>query len=176
MLGRTVRLLGEVAAPIAVVGAPDQELPPLPDAVVIARDVVEGRGPLAGIQAGLSALEGRCDAVFVCGCDTPLLRPAFVRRVASLLGAHDAAVPWIDGYLQPLGAVYRSSVASVVAELLEQDRRRPAFLFELVSTRRITADELIEADPDLRSLRNLNRPEDVRTALADAGLGGDDGD
>ncbi|MFG0315637.1 MAG: molybdenum cofactor guanylyltransferase [Planctomycetota bacterium JB042] len=174
MLGRTVRLLGAAAAPIVVVGAPGQELPPLPGDVEVVRDAEEGRGPLAGIEAGLAALGDRCDAAFVCGCDTPLLRPEFVRRVAALLEGHDAAVPVVDDYLHPLGAVYRTTVLADVRALLADDRRRPAFLFERVPTRRIAAAELEEADPDLRSLRNLNRPEDVAAALAAAGLGEDD--
>jgi len=38
-----------------------------------------------------------------------------------------------------------------------------------VRTRRVTAAE-ITSDPDLRTLRNLNTPEDYQRALADAGI------
>src|SRR5262245_54263717 len=48
MLPRVVRLLGEVVAPIVVVAAPDQAVPPLPAHVAVVRDEAKGRGPLQG--------------------------------------------------------------------------------------------------------------------------------
>jgi hypothetical protein len=43
------------------------------------------------------------------------------------------------------------------------------FLFDRVKTRRVRPDE-ITADPDLRTLRNLNTREEYARALNDAGL------
>ena len=43
------------------------------------------------------------------------------------------------------------------------------FLFDAVSTRRVQPDEMT-ADPDLRTLRNLNTREDYERAIAEAGL------
>jgi molybdopterin-guanine dinucleotide biosynthesis protein A len=67
-----------------------------------------------------------------------------------------------------LSAVYRRAVLSHVEDLLAADRLRPVFLFESVKTRRVRPDE-ITADPELRTLRNLNTAEDYQQALADAG-------
>jgi molybdopterin-guanine dinucleotide biosynthesis protein A len=55
--------------------------------------------------------------------------------------------------------------------LLAQDRLRPVFLYDMVPTRRVKPTE-ITADPDLRTLRNLNTREDYEQALRDAGLEG----
>ena len=55
MLQRVVRLLGTTVSPIVTVAARDQELPPLPAAVIVARDEREGRGPLEGLRAPVSA-------------------------------------------------------------------------------------------------------------------------
>src|SRR5438876_9951681 len=71
MLPRVVRLLGEAVSPIVVVAAPGQDLPRLPDNVLIARDEEQGRGPLQGLAAGLTALQGRVDAAFASSCDVP---------------------------------------------------------------------------------------------------------
>src|SRR3954471_1186321 len=46
MLPRVVSLLGEAVAPIVVVAAPGQDVPPLPPAVEVVRDPERGRGPL----------------------------------------------------------------------------------------------------------------------------------
>ena len=99
----------------------------------------------------------------------PLLIPNFVRQILELAHGYDIAVMEIDGFTHPLSAVYRRATLPFVEDLLAKDRLRPAFLFELVKTRRVQPEEMT-ADPDLRTLRNLNTREDYERALADAGL------
>lgn len=171
MLQRVVRLLGEAVGPIVVVAAPDQELPELPSGVSIVWDRREGRGPLEGLSAGLAALlQSGVDAAYATSCDVPLMVPAFVRRVAELLGEHEIAVPRTDGFHHPLAAVYRPRVMPKIEELLAADRLRPAYLFDCVSTREISAAELVDVDPELWTLRNLNYPQEYQQALHDAGF------
>ena len=170
MLPRVVRLLGEAAAPLVVVAAPGQDVPPLPDGVAVARDAEEGRGPLQGLLAGLRALEGRADAAYLSSCDVPLLRPGFVRRLVELLGDASVCVPRVGDYHHPLAAVYRVGVAGAVEGLLAEGRLRPVFLFEAVPTRVVTAAELAGVDPAFETLRNLNTPEDYEAALRDADI------
>jgi len=76
----------------------------------------------------------------------------------------------IDGFPQPLSAVYRRSTLLQVESLLEKDKLRPVFLFEAVRTRRVRPEEMTVVDPELRTLRNLNTPDDYREALSEAGL------
>jgi molybdenum cofactor guanylyltransferase len=85
MLPRVVRIVREAVGLVVVVAAPGQDVPPLPADVRIVRDEVEGRGPLGGLAAGLAALEGEADVVYLSSCDVPLLRPEFVRRVVGSL-------------------------------------------------------------------------------------------
>jgi molybdenum cofactor guanylyltransferase len=101
----------------------------------------------------------------------PLLVPAFVERVIQLLGDHDIAVMEIDGFAHPLSAVYRRRTLPHVEALLAADRLRVAFLFDAVKTRRLQTADVVSADPELRTLRNLNTPKDYEEALAAAGLG-----
>jgi molybdenum cofactor guanylyltransferase len=172
MLQRVVRLLGISVSTIAVVAAREQELPPLPEGVIITRDEREARGPLEGLRAGLKALPESVDAAYVTSCDVPLLVPAFVERMLGLLGNHDIAVMEIDGFAHPLSAVYRRSILPAVEALLAQDRLRPVFLFDAVRTRRVAPGEMRAADPDLRTLRNLNTREDYEAALQELGGAG----
>ena len=170
MVQRVVRLLGTVVSPVIVVAARGQSLPALPDEVRVARDEREARGPLEGIRAGLSALPASTDAAYITSCDVPLLVPAFVERMIDLMGDHDIAVMEVDGFPHPLSAIYRRDTLPHIERLLAGDRLRPVFLFEAVRTRRVKPEEMTVVDPELKTLRNLNTPEDYRAALADAGL------
>ena len=169
MLQRVVRVLGEIVTPIVVVAAADQQLPLLPEGIVVTRDEREGRGPLEGLRAGLKALPEPIDAAYVTSCDVPLLVPAFVRQMLALAEGYDVAVMEIDGFTHPLSAVYRRATLPKIEELLSRDRLRPLFLFDAVRTRRVLPDEMT-ADPELRTLRNLNTLDDYQRALADAGF------
>lgn len=170
LLQRIVRLVGEVCAPIVVVAAADQQLPKLPEGLIVVRDRREGRGPLEGLSAGLGALPAEVDAAYATSCDVPLLVPAFVRRMFELLGDHAAAVPTSGGFQHPLAAVYRPGILERVDQLLAAERLRPAFLFDSLDTRRVSEAELVDVDPQLNTLKNLNRPEDYFAALAQAGF------
>lgn len=168
MLQRVVRILSEVVSPIVVVAAHEQELPPLPPQVLVARDEYDALGPLAGLAAGLGALRGRVEAAYASSCDVPLLRPEFVRRVIELLEDHDLAIPRDGKFHHPLAAVYRTRVEDDVRALIAEGRLRPFFLLERVRAREIDVAELRAVDPQLWSLRNTNTPEEYRAALKDA--------
>lgn len=167
MLPRVVRLLSEVVSPLVVVAAPDQDIPPLPSEIAIVRDEERERGPLQGLAAGLAALHGRADAVYLSSCDVPFLNPAFVSRVIALLGSASICVPRVGDFHHPLAAVYRLDVLGAVQRLLRDNRLRPVFLFESVPTRVVSADELRDVDPTIQTLRNLNTPEEYQAALAE---------
>ena len=169
MLQRVVRLLGTVVSPIVVVAAREQLLPELHDDVVVTHDEREQRGPLEGLRAGLKALPSSVEFAYITSCDVPLLVPGFVKLMVELLGDHDIAVMEIDGFPHPLSAVYRRATLPHVESLLEHDRLRPVFLFDAVRTRRVRPEEMISVDPELRTLRNLNTPEDYSAALIEAG-------
>ena len=165
MLPRVVRLLGEVASPLVVVAAPQQDTPSLPSTVTVVRDDEKGRGPLQGLAAGLRALQGRADAAYVSSCDVPFLQAAFVRRLIELLGDKCICVPQVGGYQHPLAAVYRLEVVEVVERLLSENRLRTRLLFESAPTRVVDAAELVDIDPTFQTLRNLNTPEEYEAAL-----------
>jgi len=170
MLARVVRVLREVVEPVVVVAAPNQDVPPLPSEVLLARDEHEGLGPLAGLAAGLGALRPHVEAAFVSSCDVPLLQPAFVRRMIELLGSCELAIPRAGNYHHPLSAVYRTSLEDRVRALLRESRLRPYYLVEQCRSRIVEVDELRAADPELMSLRNVNTEEEYLQALRDARL------
>jgi molybdenum cofactor guanylyltransferase len=174
MLQRVVRLLSDVVqqTQIVVVAASGQPLPELPLGVSVTHDEQSERGPLQGLAAGLKAMNGRADAVYVTSCDVPLLVPDFVRRMFDLLGSDDIAVPRDGEHHHPLAAVYRTTVLPHVERLLSADKLRPRFLFDEVRSREIPVENLRTVDPRLATLVNLNTPEDYQAALHLAGKSG----
>src|SRR5688572_9235121 len=104
LLQRVVRVVRAVLDPVVLVAAPGQDLPALPENVVIARDDREFLGPLNGLATALDPLAGRAEAVYLSSCDVPFLRPAFVRRVVEGLADGDVCVPDVGGHRHPLAA------------------------------------------------------------------------
>jgi len=165
MLQRIVRIVQQAVSPVIVVAACGQELPVLPESVHLVRDAKENRGPLQGLTTGLTAIADQCDAVFLSSCDVPFLQTDFVRFILAHLGADLIAVPFADGIAHPLASAYRIEVLPIAQELLASNHRRMSSLIERCRTRIVPAEELASIDPSLRSLWNLNSPEDYALAL-----------
>jgi molybdopterin-guanine dinucleotide biosynthesis protein A len=171
LLQRVVRLVGGAAGPIVVVAADGQDLPALPEGVIVARDPVADRGPLFGLLAGLEALPASTVLAYATATDAPFLRPAWVEHLASLVGDHDAAVVRDGGYPHPLAAVYRVAATVPAIEALGRDgRSRLRDLIDAIRTNEVPAGAMRGVDPELATLRNLNTPEDYRAALREAGF------
>jgi molybdopterin-guanine dinucleotide biosynthesis protein A len=168
LLQRTVRTIQQVVEPIVVVAAPNQELPQLPERVIIVRDEREFLGPLNGLATGLEALSGTADVAYLSSCDVPFLRPGFVRRIVERLGDAQVCMPNIGGFPHPVAACYRLSVLPVARSLIDAGRLRPIFLTQPCATKYLCEADFTDVDPDLESLRNVNTPADYEAALSDA--------
>ncbi len=171
LLQRVVRLVGEVVPQeqIVCVAAAKQLLPPL-DSVEIVRDAARYQGPLAGLATGLASLGSRTDAVLLCGCDAPLLVPAFVERMFEFLAGHQIAVPYVGEQLHPLAAVYRSDLLPIAKTLLAAGERSLLSLADRCDTVRVAADQMRSVDPMLGSLANCNTELDYLQALRTSGF------
>jgi molybdopterin-guanine dinucleotide biosynthesis protein A/molybdopterin converting factor small subunit len=161
LIAHIVRRLGRAFAETVVVGAPEQELPPLP--VVLVRDQVAYQGPVSGIYHGLRAAAK--EVCFVTSCDAPFLNLALISHLLSQISDCDVVVPFWENRFQPLHAVYRRSVAPLLQEQLERSDLRPISLYKKVRTREIHEDEVRRFDPEGLSFLNMNTPEDYQGAV-----------
>jgi molybdopterin-guanine dinucleotide biosynthesis protein A len=135
----------------------------LPD-IRIVTDVHPGEGPLGGIFAGLLASRGRHNLVV--GCDMPFLNHLLLDYLWSLRTWGDVVVPITHEALAPICAVYDRQVLPTINEALEAGERRVMGLYPRLKVHYVREDELLPYDPELRSLENLNTPEDYRRALS----------
>lgn len=164
-------LMRATRGPLVVVAAPGQAPPPLPAGATLVTDAREDEGPLEAIAAGLRALPSETIA-YVSSTDVPLLHPAFVERVIAAVDDDvDIAACETDGRLHPLAAAYRTSLLAEIDALLADGQRRPIALFETARTRVLDRDALLASravaafDGELRSLDNVNTPDDYEEAL-----------
>jgi len=175
LLRRAVGIAGRsVDGPVVVVRARDQQLPPLPTGIDVTEDERAGRGPLQGIAAGLKAIGERARAAYVCGVDSPLAHPAFIRHVVRCLdGDRDVALPSAHGFDHPLAAAYRSAtVAPAIDELLADDELATGALMARLRVVKLDPPALLADpavavfDPRLDSLLNVNTPDEYAAARA----------
>jgi len=163
LVARVSGILTRIAEPVVTVQAAGGSLPELPEGVLVAEDEEPDGGPVAGIAAGMRALEGRADRAFVATTDAPFLHPDFVHAVVAGLGDDDVAMPVALGHRHPLSAAYRMDLLPQVERLLAAGPAMPPDLLARVRTRTLGPDDL----GDLASLRNLNTREEYRAALAE---------
>lgn len=171
LLQRMVRIVSEVVDPVVVAARAGQSLPALSPEVHVVYDKIEDGGPLAGLEAGFAALEGRCEAAFVCACDHPLLKPALVHRLIAMLESDAAIVPIYLGKTYSLTAVYRLETRDVLAEQLAQRDLRVEQFVRRCGARRVPAETLADVDPNLESFCNANDPKGFAEAMRALGEG-----
>lgn len=154
--------LQQAGAEVILVTTPEQGYAHLPQRKIF--DVLEGKLSLGGLYSGL--LHSPSAASFVCGCDMPLLAPELVRYLFAQLGDHDAVVPKIDGYFEPLCAVYAKACLPYIAAQLQTEDLRMTSWFKHARVRIVGEEELRAIDPHLHSFLNMNTPEDYQRLLA----------
>ena len=126
----------------------------------VAKDVYTEWGALGGLHAALAACRG--EWAIVVACDLPFVTAELFNYLASLRDGHEAVVPLQpDGRPQPLSSLYRiEPCLQRATELIEAGKRRPLDLLELVNTRWVPFNELMNLDQAEKFFVNINTPED----------------
>ena len=159
-----IRRVRDVLSPhceeIIAVGTGDV---PEPGDVHRVPDLRSGRGPLAGLEAGLAA--ARYPLVFVAAGDMPFVSRDLIGFLLDRVAAGaSAAVPVRGGRPHPLCAAYAQSVLPVVSSALDEGIGAVRTLLEILGDVEYVDEELRRfGDPDL-FLMNVNSPEDLHRA------------
>lgn len=127
--------------------------------VRIVEDIYEIRSSLTGIHAGLSF--AGTHYAFVVPCDAPLLKPAVVRLLLDRIEAGvDAVVPVINGFYEPLCAVYSKACLAPIEAQFRSDNYKIRQFFSKVRLKTVSEEQLRTVDPGLHSFMNVNTPEE----------------
>jgi molybdopterin-guanine dinucleotide biosynthesis protein A len=131
--------------------------------VTVVKDrVAPGLGPLAGIDAALSALLPDERAVVCLGGDMPLLSGALLDLLRDTEPAAEALVPRVRGHAEPLLARYTRACAPTIAAALASGALKAADVLERLATRWLDEPRLRAVDPTLASFENANTPDDLQ--------------
>ena len=162
LLDWVLRGLAPACEAFVVVRARGQVLPPVTADLPlhIVDDAYEAKGPLAGLVAGFGAVT--TPLAVAASCDVPLLLPALASGLAGLAEGFDVVLPHVDGFPQPLVAVYRPSTCLVpFRDAVEHDRLKITAAFAGLRVRAVREPEIRTLDPTLASFHNLNRVTDL---------------
>jgi molybdenum cofactor guanylyltransferase len=161
MLDRAIDAVRVVATDIVVVTTPDGS-PILSPDVTIAHDARAFDGPLAGLAAGLAALDPSVPRAVVVGGDMPSLVPSVLGRMLDELGSADGVVLESDDGPRPLPMAIRPVVVRpVIDRLLAGGERRLRALLTEVRVVSLAQATWRQDDPEGASLRDVDVPEDL---------------
>lgn len=158
LLDRNVDLLKPLCDPIFVVV---NDIVPYYDVrAVLIQDVIMRQGPLGGIYTSL--LFSPHEWVFVKAADMPFLVPelldVMMKRKEETHA--DAIVPCQGEWYEPLSALYHRRCLPAIADALENSQRQILSFYQKIRLTPLKEEEWRCVDPEGRSFRNINTPED----------------
>jgi len=157
LAARVARRLGEVCDEVVVASGDGARLGWL--GLPQVADTVPGRGPLAGLIAGLESAGHFFVAVVA--ADMPFASPAVLRLLSSRADGFDAVLPVSDRGLEPLHAIYAREAAAPLAAALAAGTLAVRDALSGLRTRVVERSEWARADQSGRFAWNVNRPGDV---------------
>ena len=143
-------------------------------------------GPLGGMATGLALCD---DWAILVACDMPFADPDLFGYLKLLTGEKrtdekrddaqepldapkdapwDAIVPVVNGFAEPLHALYHRRSLPHIEQRLARGERRATSFYADIHVRYVQEAELRRTDPQLRSFINVNTPEDWQTILQNA--------
>ncbi len=160
LIDRLVDTLRGVFPRVFVVAAAAEEYRDL--GVEVVADLFPGRGPIAGIHAGLVASPWPTN--FFVACDMPFVNGALARYLVEQAGEGiDAVVPVVGGYPEPLCAVYCKSCLAPITSLLEKGVSKVTSFYPSVRVRYVGEEELVPFGV-ARCFFNVNTKSDLKKA------------
>ncbi len=125
-------------------------------------DLYPGKGALGGLYTGLMSATTYY-SLFV-ACDMPFLNHALLRYLIDIAPGFDIVMPVLNGFFEPLHAIYSKDCLIETKKLIDQDNLVIIELLDMVNTRYVEEDEIKKFDPDFLSFFNINTRDDLAKA------------
>lgn len=128
----------------------------------VVTDIIPDKGSLGGLYTGL--INMTYEKCFVVACDMPFISKALVKYIIDI-PTYDIVVPKIEGGYEPLFACYSRKCADLAKRRLEEGNLRISDLYSYFNVKEISEDEIKKFDRSMRSLVNINTPEDLTSSM-----------
>lgn len=134
------------------------------EGAVIKKDIIENKGPLAGIYSGLYYSDKKYN--FVVGCDMPFIKEEYFSYLMEKIEEEkpDVLAAEKNGYIEPLAAVYSRDVLPLIKEKIDEDKLRLKSFYDQCTVEVIKEAELRKNFDLERLFFNINYPEDKMKA------------
>jgi molybdenum cofactor guanylyltransferase len=160
LLERAVARLDAVCDPVLIAAG---EVPIQMAGRISVADAVPGAGPLGGLMAALRASPHRLLAVVA--VDLPWIDPRLIRMLAASIGDRDVAVCETAHGIEPLHAVYATSILAAAEIALEGSDRSLRGLIGRSHAVRLSESEWRDAGISDRFTSNINTPQDLASVI-----------
>lgn len=128
------------------------------------KDDYPGKGPLAGLHAGLN--ESHYEENIVVACDMPFVSAELALNIVKNLKHFDAIVPVVEGKRHPLFAAYQKRIAADAGSCLDEGCLRMTDLLEHINVRYVDETDMLafgDGNSEL-AFYNMNHPHEYEEA------------
>ncbi len=112
------------------------------------------KNSLIGLYSGLKQSETAY--TFAIGCDMPFVHIEFIQYMMDSLKDEAIIVPYINGFYEPLYAIYSKDCLGAMDKLIQIKNYRISAIFENVPSKKVTYDEIQIFDSSLACFKNIN--------------------
>lgn len=141
---RISRLIKNSGIPVTILG---------PDGMA---DLAPGAGPLAA----LAEFKPSAELIFVAACDMPLFQPKIVPILKNQIGERDAAMPVIDGRVQPFCGLFTKAAILKTADFCKSGEARVMKWVDSLDAFYLDENELTAACINPNCVKSANTPEE----------------
>lgn len=125
------------------------------DSIELIEDNLPFEGPLVGLSKAIEFVSE--DIVLLAPCDMPFLDRAMYVLLIARLGEHDAAMPVLGGYPEPIVGAYRAvSLRSAIRASISRNERKLSGMLRELDVVTVSELELKGAGIDRISFLNIN--------------------
>ncbi len=127
-------------------------------------DILPIKAAISGLHTILSLSTYNWN--FVTACDMPFINRNLIRYIESIALSYDyreidAIIPFINGYFEPLFAVYSRNAYSKLCRFIDKGNRSLQRFIKKIEIKEICEDSIRIHDPNLVSFFNINTPIDL---------------
>lgn len=132
---------------------------------IITKDIIEGKGPLGGIHAGLTFSSSEYN--FIVACDMPNINMDYVRFMKASIKNNniDGCVTRFGDWIEPFSSFYSRHIIKDIEEHLLSNRRSINSLLGKLNIQYIEEIKAREFSPNWDMFINLNTKEDLTNYL-----------